>query len=55
MAAEDLKARMDAVERLTKLLRLERLVYLIITTMSLAILLTSARILLIEERPAIVD
>lgn len=41
---------MDAVERLTKLFRLERIVYLAITTLSLAILLTCAGVLLVEKK-----
>jgi hypothetical protein len=55
MSSEDLNARMDGVERLTKLFRMERLVYLIITTMSLAILLTSAATLVIEKRAGNVE
>lgn len=46
MPPDNIKDRMDAVERLTKLFRMERLVYLIITTMSLAMLLVSAGVLL---------
>jgi hypothetical protein len=49
MAPESLKERMDAVERLTSIFRLERLVYLVITTLSLAILLTCAVILLVQK------
>ncbi len=41
---------MDAVERLTRLFRIERMVYLIITTLSVGILLVSAAILLIQKR-----
>jgi len=55
MPTEDLNARMDAVERLTKLFRMERLVYLIITTMSLAVLLASAIALLVEKRAGSVE
>jgi hypothetical protein len=50
MPTDSLKSRMDAVERLTKLFKIERMVYLIITTLSLGILLTSAAVLLIEKR-----
>ena len=55
MPPDDINARMDAVERLTKLFRLERLVYLIITTMSLAILLVSAGILLIHKSAGTIE
>ena len=55
MSTEDLNARMEAVERLTKLFRMERLVYLIITTMSLGVLLTSAITLLVEKRAGNVE
>jgi hypothetical protein len=55
MPTDDIKARMDAVERLTNLFRMERIVYLIITTMSLAILLTSAVVLLINKSAGTVE
>ncbi len=42
----DIKARMDAVERLTKLFKVERMVHLCVTTISLAMLLLSAGVLL---------
>jgi hypothetical protein len=42
----DLKERMDAVERLTNLFRLERMVHLAVTGLSLAMLLGSAGVLL---------
>ena len=38
----DLNARLDAVERVTKLFKTERLVYLVMTTLSLAMLLLVA-------------
>lgn len=41
-----LKARMDAVERLTKLFRAERLVHLVVTIISLVMLLLVAGILM---------
>ena len=44
----ELKARMDAVERLTRLFKAERLVYLSVSSISLAILLISAGWLLIK-------
>src|SRR5262249_39408722 len=42
----DLAAKMDAVERLTRLFRLERLVHLGVTSVSLVMLLTSAGVLM---------
>ncbi len=44
----DLKARMDAVERLTKLFKAERMVHLGVTTISLAMLLVSAGVLIFK-------
>lgn len=44
--AIDLTARMEAVERLTKLFRLERMVHLGVTSVSLAMLLVVAGVLL---------
>ena len=41
---------MDAVERLTKLFRLERMVHLAVTGLSLLMLLTSAAVLLYEKK-----
>ena len=46
---EELKARMDAVERLTNLFKAERMAYLIMTGLSVLILLTSAGILLMQK------
>jgi hypothetical protein len=46
MPRSTITTRMDAVERLTALFRLERLVHLAVTTISLAMLLLSAGILL---------
>jgi hypothetical protein len=46
----DLKERMDAVERLTNLFRLERLVHLAVTSVSLAMLLGSAGLLIYREK-----
>jgi hypothetical protein len=46
MAKSTIMTRMDAVERLTALFRLERLVHLIVTTVSLIMLITSAGVLL---------
>jgi hypothetical protein len=53
--ADDLQARVDAVERLIKLFRPERTVYLIITTMSLATLLASAVVLLVNKKADTVE
>jgi hypothetical protein len=50
MAAIDLKERMDAVERLTNLFKLERMVHLAVTSVSLLMLLLSAGVLLYKER-----
>lgn len=50
MPSADIKARIDAVERLTKLFRLERIVHLGVTCLSLLILLTSAGVLLYEGK-----
>ena len=55
MPPDDIKARMDAVERLTNLFRMERFVYLTISTMSLAILLTSAAVLLINRSAGTIE
>lgn len=46
----DLRARMDAVERLTTLFRLERLVHLAVTSLALAMLLISAGVLLYKGK-----
>jgi len=46
VAPPDLRARMDAVERLTKLFKMERMVYLAVTSLSLAMLLLSAGLLI---------
>lgn len=50
MTTDGLESRMDAVERLAKLFKPERIVYLIITTLSLGILLTSAAVLIVDKR-----
>jgi hypothetical protein len=46
----DLSARVDAVERLTKLFRTERLVHLIVTILSLAMLLSAAAMLMYKRQ-----
>jgi hypothetical protein len=51
--ARDLKARMDAVERLTKLFKAERMVHLGVTTISLAMLLVSAGVLLFKGQAGV--
>lgn len=48
MPDQDLQQRMDAVERLTNLFRLERIVHLIVTTISLIMLFTSAARLILK-------
>jgi hypothetical protein len=47
-AARDLAARVEAVERLTKLFKMERMVYLGVTCISLLMLLASAGVLLVK-------
>jgi hypothetical protein len=46
MTPPDITTRMDAVERLTNLFRLERMVHLVVTSLSLVMLLASAGVLL---------
>ena len=46
MPPDEFQSRMDAVERLTRLFRLERIVHLSVTSLSLALLLVSAGVLL---------
>lgn len=48
MSESPLSGRMDAVERLTALFRLERLVHLGITSISLVLLLICAGVLLVK-------
>lgn len=50
MANDGLKERIKAVERLTKLFRLERIVHLVVTCSSLAILLFVAVRLIYEDK-----
>jgi hypothetical protein len=50
LTTADLAARVDAVERLTKLFKMERMVYLGVTCASLIILLTSAGILIAAKK-----
>ena len=49
----DIKARMDAVERLTKLFMAERVVYLFGTTIALAMLLFCAISLIVSKKGGI--
>jgi hypothetical protein len=44
--SQSLALRMNAVERLTQLFKLERLVHLVVTSISLLMLLTSAAVLM---------
>jgi hypothetical protein len=53
MADTSMKARMDAVERLTSLFRLERMVHLAVTVVSLAMLLASAGRLLYNGKASV--
>jgi hypothetical protein len=48
MPDQELQDRMDAVERLTNLFRMERMVHLIVTTVSLVMLFTSAARLILK-------
>ena len=50
MPPRDMKARMDVVERLTNLFRLERMVHLGVTSLSLVMLLASAGVLLYKGK-----
>jgi hypothetical protein len=50
MPPDNLNARMDAVERLTKLFRLERMVHLAVTSISLLMLLLSAGVLMYKGK-----
>lgn len=50
MPPDNLSARMDAVERLTKLFRLERMVHLAVTSISLLMLLLSAGVLMYKGK-----
>lgn len=49
LTPEDLKARTDAVERLTNLFKAERMAYLAMTGLSVAILITSAGVLIVRK------
>ena len=51
----DISARMDAVERLTKLFKAERMVYLGVTSISLIILLISAGALLLKGQAGVAE
>jgi len=50
MPPGSLKERIDAVQKLTKLFKIERLVHLTVTTVSLAFLLTSAFFLIMRDK-----
>ncbi len=45
----DLSERLQAVERLIQLFKLERMVHLLVTTISLGMLLTSAAVLIVRS------
>ena len=55
MPDEDLDKRMEAVERLTRLFKLERMVHLGVTFVSLLMLLTSAGILIFERKAGSIE
>ena len=55
MPDQDLQQRMDAVERLTRLFRMERMVHLAVTTISLIMLLSSAAPLIIKGEAGTVE
>ena len=55
MPKSTIATRMDAVERLTELFRLERFVYLAVTIISLVMLLTSAGVLLYKKQADAVE
>ena len=50
MPPSDLEARLQAVERLTRLFRLERMVHLVVTGLALLMLLTSAGVLIYRQQ-----
>jgi type III secretory pathway component EscU len=54
-AALELAARMNAVERLTKLFSLERMVHLSVTCISLVILIASATVMLIKGGAGVIE
>jgi hypothetical protein len=51
MSDDDIERRMAAVERLTQLFRMERMIHLCVTVISLLMLLTGAGIALAKEGP----
>lgn len=53
MADDELLSRMDAVERLVQLFRLERMVHLTVTSISLVLLLGSAVYLIWDSQASI--
>jgi uncharacterized membrane protein (UPF0136 family) len=50
MGNGNIVTRMDAVERLVALFRMERIVHLVVTTISLTMLLGSAAYLIVQSR-----
>ncbi len=50
MVNENLNQRLEAIERLTRLFRLERMVHLAVTTIALLMLLASAGVLIYERK-----
>jgi hypothetical protein len=55
MSAANLAARVDAVERLTKLFQLERMVYLGATSISFLMLLVTTGALLVKQQAGAVE
>jgi hypothetical protein len=55
MSAANLAARVDAVERLTKLFQLERLVHLGVTCISLLILLGCTGAMVVEKKAGVAE
>ena len=55
MPTEDLQARLEAVERLTRLFKVERIVYLVVTCIALVMLFTSAVVLIVKQQAGSAD
>lgn len=50
MDEKELNARYNIIEKLTKLFKFERMIHLVVTSVSLIILLTSITIMIIKEK-----
>ncbi|HJR67147.1 MAG TPA: hypothetical protein VJ802_12040 [Gemmatimonadaceae bacterium] len=55
MNQSEIRDRVDAVERLTQLFRMERMVHLGVTSISLVMLLVSAGVLIVNKRAGSVE